>query len=113
MQNQLFDAGNTLPEHCQSKLSKPSQPTSNEAAQATIPKLGGCYRAFVEALGALGKSSTAHEIAARAESTSPTPAMRETYRKRAAELVRQNKIAEDGRRTCEITGFSAKTYKLV
>jgi hypothetical protein len=117
MQPNLFDE---TPAHCKSQLAAPAnQPastsspdTSSAAATATLPKLGGCYRAFLDALASLGKPSTAHEIAARAEAISLTPAMRETYRKRAAELVASGKIAKDGTRPCEITGFSAATYRL-
>lgn len=121
MQKSLFDAGHELPPHCQSAVnqSKPEPlarrsdpPTSHDAAADIQAKLSGCKAQFVAALQRLGEPSTAHEIAAAAESSASSPAMRETYRKRAAELVKAGAILTSGERACKITGKTATVYKL-
>ncbi len=78
---------------------------SRIAAVEIEPQLSGRRAEFVRCLKAIGKPSTANEIAARAGSR-----IRESVRKRAAECVRLGFVREAGERACEVTGKLATVY---
>lgn len=81
--------------------------TSTQSACAVVPFLADYQARFVIALRQLRLPSTANEIASKADDTQ---AGRESIRKRAAELVRSGAIREVGRRTCRVTGASARVF---
>lgn len=75
------------------------------AAVEIEPQLSGRRAEFVRCLKAIGKPSTANEIAAMADGM-----IRESVRKRAAECVRLGFVKEVGDRPCEVTGKLATVY---
>jgi hypothetical protein len=103
----LFDG---MPEHClPARNTDPA--TSHIAAEEVSQKLSHCQRTFVAALAALGSPATAYEIATAANARDPSSSV-ETYRKRATECVRAERIKDYGRRECRVTGKQATTYAL-
>lgn len=96
----LFDA---LP------IARKSDPQPSLIAAVEIePQLSGRRAEFVRCLRAIGRPSTAQEIAAMADSR-----IRESVRKRAMECVRLGFVKEVGIRTCNVTGKLATSYWVV
>ena len=81
--------------------------TSSEAAAWIVPQLADCQLRFISALATLGQPATAVEVAHAADATHGG---RETIRKRAAELLHAGVIRESGRRPCQITKATARTF---
>lgn len=81
--------------------------TSHRSAVGVVPCLASLQHRFVDALIALGKPSTAVEVAASIERDHVA---RETLRKRAGELLKAGLIREVGRRACSITHAMAREF---
>ncbi len=81
--------------------------TSHDASTFVLACLNDLQSRFLSALRDIGQPSTAVEVAASAE---PTHAGRETLRKRACELLKAELIRECGRRTCRVTGATARVF---
>jgi hypothetical protein len=101
-------------------IARASDPvTSHKAAAETSKKLTRLHTAFFEMLkfqcDARKKSVTAIEVAAACVLAFPGVANQETWRKRAGELLSEEYgqlIEVDGTRLCEMTGRSARTFKV-
>jgi hypothetical protein len=102
------------------QIARKSDPiTSHQSAAETQKKLTRLHTAFFEMLkfqcDARKKSVTANEVAAACVLAFEEVANRETWRKRAGELASEEYgclIVADGTRRCEMTGKSARTFKV-
>ncbi len=81
--------------------------TSHDASIIVLASLNDHQSRFLSALRDIGQPATAVEVAASVE---PTHAGRETLRKRAGELLKAELIRECGRRTCRVTGATARVF---
>ena len=101
-------------------IARKSDPqTSQQSAAETTKKLTRLHTAFFEMLkfqcDARKKSVTAIEVAAACVLAFPGVANQETWRKRAGELLSEEYgqlIEVAGTRVCEMTGRSARTFRV-
>jgi len=82
--------------------------TSQLAAEHIKPSLTRLRRMFLQSLVELGQS-TANEAAWHATGDHT---LRESIRKRAAELVKSGEIEIVGKRQCKVTGVAANVYRV-
>jgi hypothetical protein len=102
------------------KISRKSDPiTSQQSAAETEKELPRLHKAFYELLKFLcdfrKKPVTANEVAEQCLASFPGVANQETWRKRAGELASDeygNRIEPVGVRKCEVTGRSARTFRV-
>jgi len=102
------------------KIARRSDPiTSQQSAAETDKKLTKLHTGFFELLKFLcdfrNKPVTANEVAEQCLTSFPGVANQETWRKRAGELASDeygNLIEVVGTRRCEVTGRSARTFRV-
>ena len=110
MQLALFES-NAKP-----RIARVKDPATSQAAAVEVrPQLGDCQAKFLDGLEHLiastGQPATAAEVAEFCYTFNPSK-NRESYRKRAGELVKSGRISACGARRCRITGKLATTYRL-
>lgn len=115
MQRQLFgdlhtesgDAAANVATHHRCRRTDPA--TSHESASETESRATMLQGLFLAELRRASEPLTANEVAHRAAADRPD-VMPESVRKRAGELVKDEKIVVVGSRRCTITGRKASTY---
>jgi hypothetical protein len=96
-------------------LARSSDPETSKQAAAGIQKqLGGMHHTFLRCLRELGQA-TSNEVAERCTSNF---AKRNTYRRRASDLISDRmfggpKIRIVGTRVCKVSGKNATVYEVI
>lgn len=106
--------GNELLDWADSQVRANDPETSKQGAEGIQKQLGGMHHTFLRCLRELGPS-TSNEVAERCTSNF---AKRNTYRRRASDLISDRffggpKIRIVGTRVCKVSGKNATVYEVI